>query len=98
MSRFVTVAVTLQSLRAGASLDLFCHLIMSARFALITSLVSFAALGASTAAQAQYTIKLGGAHINPHATSEPLRGGVAVPSPLSGNLVLNDGVALQVQS
>lgn len=71
---------------------------MSARFALITSLVSFAALGASTAAQAQYTIKLGGAHINPHATSEPLRGGVAVPSPLSGNLVLNDGVALQVQS
>lgn len=71
---------------------------MSARYALITSLVSFAALGASSAAQAQYTIKLGGAHINPHATSEPLRGGVAVPSPLSGNLVLNDGVALQVQS
>ena len=71
---------------------------MSARFALITSLVSFAALGASSAAQAQYTIKLGGAHVNPHATSEPLRGGVAVPSPLGGNLVLNDGVALQVQS
>lgn len=70
---------------------------MSARSALITSLVSLSALGASAAAQAQYTVKLGGAHINPHATSEPLRGGVAVPSPLGGNLVLNDGASLQVQ-
>ena len=51
---------------------------MSARFTLIASLAAVA-LGASSAAQAQYTIKLGGAHINPHATSEPLRGGVAVP-------------------
>ncbi len=71
---------------------------MSARFALITSLVSFAALGASSAAQAQYTIKLGGAYIEPHATSESLRGGVAVPSPLRGAFQLQDGVALQVQS
>jgi outer membrane protein len=70
---------------------------MSARLTLIASL-ALAALGASSAAHAQYTVKLGGAYINPHATSEPLRGGVAVPSPLSGNLVLNDGVALQVQS
>lgn len=49
------------------------------------------------AAQAQTTLKLGAAYINPHATSEPLRGGVAVPSSLGGNLVLNDGARLQVQ-
>lgn len=70
---------------------------MSARFALITSLVSFAAFGASSAAQAQYTIKLGGAYIEPHASSEALRGGVAVPSPLRGSFQLQDGVAFQVQ-
>jgi len=70
---------------------------MSARSALIHSLVSFAALGACAAAQAQYTIKLGGAYIDPHATSEPLRGGVAVPSSLRGSFQLQDGVAFQVQ-
>lgn len=69
---------------------------MSARFTLIASLVAVA-LGASSAAQAQYTIKLGGAYIDPHATSESLRGGVAVPSPLGGHLVLNSGVSFQVQ-
>lgn len=69
---------------------------MSARFALIASLAA-AALGASSAAQAQYTIKLGGAYIEPHATSESLRGGVAVPSPLRGAFQLQDGVAFQVQ-
>lgn len=69
---------------------------MFARLTLIASLAA-AALGASSAAQAQYTIKLGGAYIEPHATSESLRGGVAVPSPLGGHLVLNSGVAFQVQ-
>ena len=69
---------------------------MFARFTLIASLAAVA-LGASSAAQAQYTIKLGGAYIEPHDTSESLRGGVAVPSPLGGHLVLNSGVAFQVQ-
>lgn len=70
---------------------------MSVRTHLTASLAALAALCASSAAQAQYTIKLGGAYIDPHATSEPLRGGVAVPAPLGGNLVLNGGVAFQVQ-
>lgn len=70
---------------------------MSARFTLIASLAA-AALGAASAAQAQYTIKLGGAYIQPNATSEPLRGGVAVPSPLSGHLALNGGVSFEVQN
>ena len=69
---------------------------MSARFTLIASLAAVA-LGASSAAQAQYTIKLGGAYVDPHATSESLRGGVAVPSSLRGSFQLNDGVAFQVQ-
>ena len=69
---------------------------MFARFTLLASL-AIAAFGASSAAQAQYTIKLGGAYIDPHATSESLRGGVAVPSPLGGHLVLNSGVSFQVQ-
>lgn len=68
---------------------------MSARFTLIASLIA-AALGASSAAQAQYTIKLGGAYIDPHATSESLRGGVSA-RPLGGYMILNDGVAFQVQ-
>ena len=42
---------------------------MSARITLLASL-AVAALGASSAAQAQYTIKLGGAYVDPHATSE----------------------------
>ena len=70
---------------------------MSARFPLIASLVSFGALCAAPAAQAQYTVKVGGAYIVPHATSESLQGGVAVPSPLGGHLVLNSGVSFEVQ-
>lgn len=68
---------------------------MFARFTLLASL-AVAAFGASSAAQAQYTIKLGGAYIDPHATSESLRGGVSA-RPLGGYMLLNDGVAFQVQ-
>ncbi len=70
---------------------------MSVRTHLTASLAALAALCASSAAQAQYTIKLGGAYIDPHATSESLTGGVAVPSSLGGHLVLNSGVSFQVQ-
>ncbi len=70
---------------------------MSVRTHLTASLAALAALCASSAAQAQYTIKLGGAYIDPHATSESLRGGVAVPSSLRGSFQLQGGVAFQVQ-
>lgn len=71
---------------------------MSFRFPAFALLSAVAATLTAPAALAQYTVKVGGAYIDPHATSSPLRGGVAVPSPLGGNLVLNDGVALQVQT
>lgn len=74
---------------------------MSARFSLIASLVAVA-LGASSAAQAQYTIKLGGAYFDTNATSRPLEGQLPAVNPATGqylgNVNVTNGPSLEVQN
>lgn len=50
----------------------------------------------SADASAQYTVKIGGAYFDPHATSSDLTGGVSA-RPLGGYLELQSGVRLHVQ-
>jgi outer membrane protein len=58
--------------------------------------VALVAAIVSAPVAAQYTVKVGGAYIDPHATSAPLIGGVS-PRPAGGFLQLNGGVQLDVQ-
>lgn len=59
-------------------------------------LVALVATLASLPVAAQYTVKVGGAYIDPHATSASLTGGVSA-RPAGGFLQLNGGVQLDVQ-
>lgn len=61
---------------------------------------AFTALVAASAAHAQsYTVKLGGAHIDPRATSSPLRGELpaVVMGSYFGNVRIDGGLRLAVQ-
>lgn len=62
----------------------------------LTAGAALAAMLASGSALAQYTIKVGGAYIDPHATSSSLTGGVSA-APLGGHMTLQSGVQMQVQ-
>lgn len=69
---------------------------MNARFLALTAV---AALSATVAHASTYTVKLGGAHIDPRATSSPLRG--ELPSVVGGNyfgnVAIDGGLRLAVQ-
>ncbi|NBD21233.1 outer membrane beta-barrel protein [Aquabacterium fontiphilum] len=69
---------------------------MNVRF---LALAAVAAISGAAAHAGTYTVKLGGAHIDPRATSSPLRGELpaVVSGTYYGNVVIDGGLRLAVQ-